>query len=181
MSPEVLVRIANLTVVRKPGRAPKVHPDPLATTHSAAAALRTSRVGESELAGLRELHELVVDLVDRLLNDRGLESQAARLTALAAPSRAQAQLDIADGQLRQRLEWTDPSLMAGLARRMVLELGAIAPDRLRRCGRPECDVVFYDSTRSNTQRWHAESPCGHRERQRRHRAARSTQANERRT
>jgi len=179
--PEVLVRIANLTVARKPGRAPKVHPDPLATTHSAAAALRTSEVAKTELAGLRELHELVVDLVDRLLDSRGLESHAARLTALARPSRAQAQLEIADGRLDQRLEWTDPSLVAGLARRVVLELGAIDSDRLRRCGRSECDLVFYDSTRSNTQRWHAESPCGRRERQRRHRAARSTQANERRT
>ncbi len=173
MSPGALLRIANLTVARKPGRGPKVHPNPLATSEGAAVALEIPEVAESELAGLQDLHRLVVELVDRLLDGGGLESQAARLTALARPSRAEAQLEIVGRRLGQRLSWTDSSLVAGLARRVVLELGTIDPDRLRRCGRQECDLVFYDSTRSNTQRWHAESPCGQRERQRRHRAARN--------
>jgi predicted RNA-binding Zn ribbon-like protein len=52
-----------------------------------------------------------------------------------------------------------------------LQLHKQEPSRLRRCARPECRLVFYDdATRSATQRWHAERPCGLRERQRRHRA-----------
>ncbi|HYB26212.1 MAG TPA: CGNR zinc finger domain-containing protein [Solirubrobacteraceae bacterium] len=37
------------------------------------------------------------------------------------------------------------------------------------CERPECRLLFYGTTRSATQRWHAESPCGVRERQWRYR------------
>jgi predicted RNA-binding Zn ribbon-like protein len=55
-----------------------------------------------------------------------------------------------------------------------MELAEIDPTRLRRCQRRECDLLFYDTTRSATRRWHAESPCGIRERQRRHRRAGAT-------
>jgi predicted RNA-binding Zn ribbon-like protein len=173
VSPELVVTLANLTVARRPGRGPTVHPDPLVTTDAAAGALGVARVAEPDLVALVELHRVVVDLVDRLLDDRDAEPPAARLTALARPSRARAELELTeDGDLIERLEWTDSTLTAGLARRVILELGAMDVGRLRRCGRPECDLVFYDTTRSNTRRWHAESPCGQRERQRRHRGDR---------
>jgi predicted RNA-binding Zn ribbon-like protein len=81
-------------------------------------------------------------------------------------------LDAGDDQLlRARLEWSEPTATATLARRVALELAEIDIPRLKRCERPECDLVVYDTTRSGTQRWHAESPCGNRERQRRYRAA----------
>ncbi|WP_414710672.1 CGNR zinc finger domain-containing protein [Pseudonocardia sp.] len=35
--------------------------------------------------------------------------------------------------------------------------------RLRRCARTACDLLFYDTTRSRTRRWHVEDPCGWRE------------------
>jgi predicted RNA-binding Zn ribbon-like protein len=76
--------------------------------------------------------------------------------------------------LRARLEWSEPTPVATLARRIALELGEIDPRRLKRCERPACELVFYDTTRSATRRWHAESPCGSRERQRRRRAASAT-------
>jgi predicted RNA-binding Zn ribbon-like protein len=59
-----------------------------------------------------------------------------------------------------------PKLLAAVIR----ELSELESSRLRRCARPECELVFYDVSRSATQRWHAERPCGVRERQRRHRA-----------
>jgi len=175
VSPDLLVRLANLNVARKPGRGATVHPDPLATTDGAADALGLA-VTRSDLDGLRQLQRVVVELVDRVLEGQVVKQQAARITALAQPSWARVQLEVPEGVgLGQRLEWTDPTLVAGLARSVVLELGAIERCRLRRCGRPECELVFYDTTRSNTRRWHAESPCGQRERQRRHRAARGLQ------
>lgn len=175
VSPNLLVRLGNLNVARKPGRDDTVHPDPLSTTNGAADALGLA-VGRSDLDELRQLHRAVVELVDCVLDGQEVQQQAARITALAQPSWARVKLETLEGiGLSQRLEWTDPTLVAGLARRVVLELGAIERRRLRRCARAECDLVFYDTTRSNTRRWHAESPCGQRERQRRHRAARGVQ------
>jgi predicted RNA-binding Zn ribbon-like protein len=93
----------------------------------------------------------------------------AELNALAAGSTACIKLVSTDGVPRRQLIWTDTSLAAALARRLIEELNALQPDRLRRCARPECDLLFYDTTRSRTRRWHAEDPCGWRERKRVHR------------
>ena len=65
-----------------------------------------------------------------------------------------------DGTLRQSVAWEDPSTSSYLARRLIEELTAADPRRLRRCARAQCDLFFYDTTRSRTQRWHAEDPCG---------------------
>jgi predicted RNA-binding Zn ribbon-like protein len=82
---------------------------------------------------------------------------------------ANLELVVTDGVPRRQLIWTDGSLAAALARHFIDELDALDPDRLWRCARPECDLLFYDTTRSRTRRWHAEDPCGWRERQRLHR------------
>lgn len=44
------------------------------------------------------------------------------------------------------------------------ELAACDPTRLKRCLRPECGLLFYDTTRNRSARWHAENPCGWRSR-----------------
>jgi predicted RNA-binding Zn ribbon-like protein len=110
--------------------------------------------------------------VDGLLSGRSVAGPAARLTKLAQPSTATVRLDVNENRtLRARLEWSEPTPAATLARRVALELAGIDIARLKRCERPACNLAFYDTTRSGTQRWHAESPCGNRERQRRYRAA----------
>jgi predicted RNA-binding Zn ribbon-like protein len=170
--PDALLGLANLTVPRKPDRGPTIHSDPLASPGTAAQALSLPRVDASELAGLRELHKTTVRLVEALLSGRPVASQAALLTQLARPSVASVRLDAGDDQtVRATLEWSEPTATATLARRVALELAEIDPTRLKRCKRPACNLVFYDATRSRTQRWHAESPCGNRERYRRYRAA----------
>jgi predicted RNA-binding Zn ribbon-like protein len=175
MTPDTLLRLANLTVPRKPGRGPTISPDPLAGPATAAQALGAPRLNTSQLGTLCELHTTIVELVDGLLRGRAVARPAARLTRLAQPSVATVRLDAGESQtLRARLEWSEPTPTATLARRVALELGEIDLKRLKRCERPACDLVFYDTTRSGTRRWHAESPCGARERQRRHRAAAST-------
>jgi predicted RNA-binding Zn ribbon-like protein len=172
MTPDSLLRLANLTVSRKPGRGPTIHPDPLASPATAAQALGIPRLDTSQLGTLRELHKTIVELVDRLLSGRPVSRPAARLTRLAHPSVATVRLDVGEGQtLRARLDWSEPTPTATLARRVAVELGEIDVTRLKRCELPACDLVFYDTTRSGTRRWHAESPCGTRERQRRYRAA----------
>ncbi len=171
MTPDTLLAVANLTVARKPDRGPTIHPDPLASPATAMHALSLPRLGASQLGELRELHETVVLLVDGLLNGRSVARPAARLTKLAQPSIARVRLDMDENRrLHARLEWSEPTPAAALARRIALELGALDVTRLKRCERPACNLVFYDTTRSGTRRWHAESPCGARERQRRYRA-----------
>ena len=172
MTPDTLLRLANLTVARKPDRGPTIYPDPLARPATAARALGLRRLSASQLSELSELHETIVALVDALLSGRPVTRPAVRLTALARRSVATVRLAPDQDQiLRTELEWSNPSPGATLARRVALELGEIDLGRLKRCERAACDLVFYDTTRSGTQRWHAESPCGNRERQRRHRAA----------
>ena len=172
MTPDTLLGLANLTVPRKPDRGPTIYSDPLASPATAARALSLPRLDTSHLAALRELHATVVQLVDGLLSGSSVARPAARLTELAQPSIATVRLDVGDDQmLRARLEWSEPRPAATLARRVALELGEIDVARLKRCARPACNLVFYDTTRSGTRRWHAESPCGNRERQRRYRAA----------
>jgi predicted RNA-binding Zn ribbon-like protein len=172
MTPDVLLGLANMSVPRRRDRGPTTHPDPLALPETAAQALGLGPLDDSELCALRELHETVVALVDDLLSGRSAASSAARLSALAQPSTATVRLDVGEERaLRGRLEWSEPTPTATLARRVALELAEIDLTRLRRCERSACNLVFYDTTRSGTRRWHAESPCGARERQRRYRAA----------
>jgi predicted RNA-binding Zn ribbon-like protein len=170
-----LLRVANLTLPRKPVGSPRTHPDPFSSPGALARALGLERVEHAQMEHLRALHAAVVELVDRLLAGQSVASQADRLTQLAAASSARTRLEPDGGALRARLEWSDPDPVSALARRLISELGTLDIGRLRRCARPECDLVFYDTTRSGTRRWHAESPCGVRERQRRHRQRRRSE------
>ncbi|HET6865298.1 MAG TPA: CGNR zinc finger domain-containing protein [Solirubrobacteraceae bacterium] len=169
-NPDVLLRVANLTAPVKPVGALRTQPDPFSSPASLAQALGLERVQGAQIESLRAVHAVVVDLVDCLLAGRPVAEHAERLTRLAHATVATVRLESGRDRLVQsRLDWTDPDPASALARRLIYELGAIEISRLRRCARPECDLVFYDDSRSATRRWHAESPCGIRERQRRHR------------
>lgn len=105
MTPDTLLRLANLTVPRKPGRGPTTYPDPLASPATAAQALGLPRLDTSQLDTLRELHKTIVELVDGLLSGRPVARPAARLTRLAQQSAATVRLDVGERQtLRARLE-----------------------------------------------------------------------------
>jgi len=56
------------------------------------------------------------------------------------------------------------SLAALVATRCVIELSQCDPTRLKTCGWPPCELVFYDITRNRSVKWHAEDPCGWRAR-----------------
>jgi predicted RNA-binding Zn ribbon-like protein len=120
-----------------------------------------------DLADLRRLQRAAFRAAEAIL--AGEAPDFAEINALAAGSTGRVELVVAGGVPRRQLLWTDLSPAAALARRLVEEISSLEPDRLRRCARPECDLLFHDTTRSRTRRWHAEDPCGWRERQRVHR------------
>ena len=170
-NPQVLLLLANLGRPRRPSGVATPYAEPIlpdATVASAQLAEVVDRpVAAADLADLRRLQRATVHAADAILASEALD--CAEVNALAGGSCARIELVLTDGVPRRQLIWTDTSLAAALARRLIEELNALEPDRFRRCARPECDLLFYDTTRSRTRRWHAEDPCGWRERQRVHR------------
>ncbi len=169
--PQALLLLANLGRPRRPSGATMASVEPILPDASVASAQLAEVVDAAveldDLADLRRLQRAAVHIAEALLAQETVE--CAELNALAAGSHATIELSVAGGVPRRQLVWTDASQSAQLARRVIEELDALEPDRLRRCARPECDLLFYDTTRSRTRRWHAEDPCGWRERQRAHR------------
>jgi predicted RNA-binding Zn ribbon-like protein len=168
----LVVALANAQADRRPTHArTAVRHDALADAASATELLEpfldVPALGH-ELAAVRALQRAVVAVVDALID--GSQPPLQPLNALAAREPAIYALERhPDGQLRATLRPKRASTAATLLLTTIRELGELEPSRLRRCARPECGLVYYDATRSATQRWHAERPCGLRERQRRHR------------
>jgi predicted RNA-binding Zn ribbon-like protein len=169
----LVVALANAQAARRPTHAPvAVSHDALADAAGASELLEPfldAPVDAQELAAVRAVQRAVVAIVDALID--GSQPPLEALNALAAEEPANYALERhPDGRLRATLRPKRASAAAALLVAAIRELGELEPARLRRCARPECTLVFYDATRSATQRWHAERPCGLRERQRRHRA-----------
>ena len=169
----LVVALANAQADRRPTHAPVAVPhDALADAASASELLRPfldAPVDTQELAAVRAVQRAVVAIVDALID--GSHPPLEALNALAAEEPVIYALKRqTDGKLRTTMRPKRASAAATLLVAVIHELGELEPARLRRCARPECTLVFYDVTRSATQRWHAERPCGLRERQRRYRA-----------
>jgi predicted RNA-binding Zn ribbon-like protein len=169
----LVVALANARAHRRPPHAPHASFDDALRNAKSASELLEPFLGRpvdpADLKGLRALHRAVVPVVDAMIDGSppplgALNDLAARAPAIHRPECG------SSGELRAVTSPGRASTAAALVLEVVGELGELEPARLRRCERPECRLVFYDATRSGTQRWHAERPCGLRERQRRHRA-----------
>jgi predicted RNA-binding Zn ribbon-like protein len=169
----LVVALANAQADRRPTHARVAVPhDALADADRASELLKPfldEPVDAQELAAVRVVQRAVVAIVDALID--GSQPPLEALDTLAAEEPVIHTLERQpDGTLRTRLRPRRASAAATLLIAVIRELSEFDPSRLRRCARPECTLVFYDVTRSATQRWHAERPCGLRERQSRHRA-----------
>lgn len=169
----LVVALSNAQATRRPAHATTaIAHDGLADAASASELLEPfldGTVDERALAAVRAVQRAVVAIVDALVDGspprlEALNDLAAREPAIYAIEQRP------DGRLRATLRPKRPSAAATLLVAVIRELSELEPSRLRRCARPECNLVFYDVTRSATQRWHSDRPCGLRERQRRHRA-----------
>jgi predicted RNA-binding Zn ribbon-like protein len=168
----LVVALANARADRRPTHTRTALPyDALADAASASELLEPflgDRVGAHELAAVRAVQRAVVEIVDALID--GAQPPLKALNALGAREPAIYELRLQrDGTLGATLRPKRPSTAGALHLAVIHELSELDASRLRRCARPECTLVFYDTTRSATQRWHAERPCGLRERQRRYR------------
>lgn len=165
--------LANARAPRRPTKARAAVPHDALRDEAAAAELLSpfldQPVSAADLLSLRELHQHLVTIVDALIEGSPPPLHALNALAATAPA-VHALAQAPGGGLKATLRPARPSAAAKVLLATIDELGRLDPVRLRRCDRPECRLVFYDSTRSATQRWHAERPCGLRERQRRHRA-----------
>ena len=168
----VLVALANAGRPRRPSGARRAVTEDPFERPEAATTLLGAFLGRSVVAGeldsLRRFAREAGRIADGLIDGAGLSMRA--LNRRAADCAGHAELRVTPtGALDAVVVWDDGPAAAVLARRMIDELGGIEPGRLRRCARPECGLIFYDSSRPGTQRWHSEVPCGWRERQRRRR------------
>jgi predicted RNA-binding Zn ribbon-like protein len=168
VTPSLFLHLANLHRPRRNGRVA----DDADLRALAGFAEPVAAVTDGDAAAdLYKLSQVASDLADAITAGR----VPLPLGDLNAPARAALSFPqlVADPTrvavtLEQSQLAIDPT--AVLAARVAAELGAADLTRIRECARSECRLVFYDSTRSRTQRWHAEAPCGRLERQRRHRA-----------
>jgi predicted RNA-binding Zn ribbon-like protein len=173
MNPSVLVALANLQRRRRWDTAPRA---PFADAGQARRALAEdgvaiSGLAQGDLPALTRLADAICELADCLALRQPPASRAVDVVnELASGCTGTAQLVISGRAVQSAMGWHDPDPVAGLARRVVREFDGIDLSRLRQCQRKECDLLFFDMTRSRSQRWHAESPCGWLERQHRRRA-----------
>jgi predicted RNA-binding Zn ribbon-like protein len=171
MTADALILLANLGRPRRPGSARERTEDPVLSDRATAmrqlAPLDLGALRPADLTAVRQIQRVAADITEALLDGRPPDVRP--LNRFAQSSTARLELVVVDVGLRSTLTWADGSPASALARHLIDELVALEPVRLRRCAREECDLVFYDVTRSRTRRWHAEDPCGWRERQRRHR------------
>lgn len=173
MSPDAVIALANLRRRRRRDAEPRA---PLVGVAPARRALGEEGLSvdgltRESLPALARLAGAVSELGDCLALRRPPASQAVEVVnALASGCSGTARLSVRGHDLRSDLDWRDPDPVASLARRIIQELGGVDASRFRQCQRMECDLLFFDPTRSRSQRWHAENPCGWLERQHRRRA-----------
>lgn len=173
----VLVALAN---ARRPRRDRYSHrgrsEEPLDSVEGARELIESlglsTQIGEDDLPSLSALADEASAIASALSAGRPAP-EPTTINHLAMQAVGHPRLDPGgDGAMRATIAWSYPSAPAELAHRVIEELGHLDPVRLRECGRAECSLIFYDTTRPGTQRWHAEDPCGWLERQRRHRNGR---------
>jgi hypothetical protein len=173
MNPTAVITLANLQRRRRGDattRAPFVD-EAGARRALAEEGLSIEGLTQDDLPTLARLADAVSEVGDCLALGLVPPSQAVEvINELASGSTGTARLSVTEHALRSDVDWRDRDPVAGLARRIIHEFDGVDSSRLRQCQRNECDLLFFDPTRSRSQRWHAENPCGWLERQRRRRA-----------
>jgi predicted RNA-binding Zn ribbon-like protein len=108
------------------------------------------------------------DALAALVADPGSPAATAELNAVLAHGSVRRTLDAAGP--RSAVEVDDPAWgPAWAAADDYLDL-LRAPDRIRRCGHPDCVLYFFDTSKNGTRRWCSMAGCGNRAKAARHQA-----------
>lgn len=172
MTPTAVIALANLQRRRRGDTAPRT---PLVSVAAARRALAEAGLpitglAKADLPALARLVASVSEVGDCLALDRAPPTQAVEVVnELASAGTGVMRLSVSGHAMASDVDWHDADPVAGLARRIIGEFDGVDASRLRQCQRKECDLLFFDPTRSRSQRWHAENPCGWLERQHRRR------------
>jgi predicted RNA-binding Zn ribbon-like protein len=172
MNPKVVIALANSQRRRRRDTAPRAPfvDVPRARRTLAEEGIAIGDLTEDDLPALARLAEAVSELADCLaLGRRPLARPVDVINEQASACTGTTQARLRGRAVQSDVDWRDPDPVAGLARRVIEELAGTDQSRFRQCQRKECDLLFFDTTRSRSQRWHAESPCGWLERQHRRR------------
>ncbi len=114
-------------------------------------------------AALRDLRSLLQAFVRTLVRDGSLRpAELAALNRYLAARPVTSRLEIEDDAFRLRLTPTAKGLdgvLFSVAESFAVFLAEGDPTRLKLCENHDCRWVFYDTTRSRTRRWCADS-CG---------------------
>jgi predicted RNA-binding Zn ribbon-like protein len=140
-------------------------PDRLATPRDAALALGAvlpidDTLSFEQLERLRALREAIVGTLaaDSAPDSRAAAWASVNALTVDAPLRA---IFAESGSPALEQAAGDP--IVGRIAIALWELMTLAKwSRLRLCANEGCGVLFYDATRSNTQRWHSYERCGNR-------------------
>jgi CGNR zinc finger len=173
MNATAVIALANLKRRRRWDTAPRAPfvDVPSARRSLGEAGLPIDGLRREDLPGLERLADAVSELGDCLALRQPPASRAVEvISELASGCTATIELSVNGHDVRSDVRWRDPARVAGLARRVIQELDGVDASRLRQCQRVECDLLFIDATRSRSQRWHAENPCGWLARQQRRRS-----------
>lgn len=174
MNPQALLDLANLGRPRRlAGVRAKHAEEPLNDLESARRQighLVSGPIEEGSMPQIRALWQAVDEIAKAI--EAGRPWPIERINRLAERLSGHPRVErTGQGRVVQHFAWTETGAGEQLLLRVISELVGTDPRRLRVCARKECSLLFYDDSRSGTRRWHAESPCGLRERQARHRVA----------
>jgi predicted RNA-binding Zn ribbon-like protein len=122
-----------------------------------------------------------------LLDGRALQTALAHLTAATGAGESAAAEDVDVVNLFAATPDIPPSLAGGsrqagrsrahigqafsaMAREGIAVFGPEGAERVRACAADDCDLIFYDGSRSNNRRWCSMQRCGNRAKVRAHRS-----------
>jgi predicted RNA-binding Zn ribbon-like protein len=97
-----------------------------------------------------------------------------RLNDLLGQVTAVPQVD-GDGQLRLHAADDRDEVRLAVAS-LAIAACALPPARVRECANPKCVLVFFDSSKNGTRRWHRMATCGNRAKAAAHHERRRTSA-----
>jgi CGNR zinc finger protein/putative stress-induced transcription regulator len=136
---------------------------------------RGAAASEDDLAWALEVHHALRSLVFENMGRR----RDPRAIALLDAAAQETDLRISFRRDREPVRTSAPGVRGAVGRLLAIAFLAELQDdwrRLRECGSPTCTAIFYDRSKNHSARWCSMQTCGNRDKVRRFRARRASEA-----